>query len=102
VDPTPQLEALKEYSPVYEEATIPADTYDLEEDAASIAVPNHLLVREDMRENVACALTNLVFDETQALLDVHPAAADIAVETGVETDPVELHPGSQRAFDELQ
>lgn len=101
VDPTSELENLQQISPVYEEATVPAATYDLPEDAPAILTANHLLVREDMRDNVACALTTLTFGETDKLADVHPAIADVTVEDGPETDPIPLHPGSERAFGEL-
>jgi TRAP transporter TAXI family solute receptor len=100
IDPTTLLPELQEISPVYEEGTIPAATYDLKEDAPSIVVPNVLLAREDMRDNVACALTSLVFGETETLVEVHPAAEDITVEDGASSDPIPTHPGSQRAFDE--
>jgi hypothetical protein len=100
IDPTPLLPKLQEISPVYEEGTVPAATYDLQEDAPSIVVPNVLLAREDMRDNVACALTSLVFGQTDTLVEVHPAAEDITVEDGPSSDPIPVHPGSQRAFDD--
>lgn len=100
IDPTTEIEAIKKISPTYEEAVIPAATYGLPADLPSIRVANHLLVRDDMRDNVACALTSLVFGQTDDLIAVHPAAADITTEDGPDTDPVSLHPGSARAFDD--
>jgi TRAP transporter TAXI family solute receptor len=102
IDITPQLEALQEINPVYEESTIPADTYELDADVPTVAVPNVLLVRDDMPDNVACALTTLVFEETDALTAVHPAAKDIAIEDAEDSDPIPVHPGSQRAIDDLK
>ena len=64
-------------------------------------VPNLLLARNDMPDNVACALTTLVFDKTDALDPVHPAAKDIRLRTP-RTDPIPIHPGSQRALDDLK
>ena len=64
-------------------------------------VPNFLLVRSDMADNLACALTTLVYSNVDKLAQVHPAAQDIKLENATETDPVPLHPGSERAFEEL-
>jgi uncharacterized protein len=102
IDPTPLLPKLKEISPVYDKSVIPADTYDLAEDKPSIVVPNTLMVRNDMPQNLACALTTLVYDKTAALEKVHPAAEDIDAELADKTDPIPLHPGAERALKELR
>jgi uncharacterized protein len=102
IDPTPLLPKLKEYSEVYEEGAVPAATYGLDEDVPSIVVPNVLVVSDDMRENVACALTSLVYGKTDELVQVHPSAADITVDQATATDPIPVHPGSERALEELQ
>jgi TRAP transporter TAXI family solute receptor len=101
IDPTPLLPKLQEISPVYEDGTVPADTYDLAEDVPSIVVPNVLLARNDMRDNLACAVTTLVYDKTDKLAAVHPAAKEITLENATATDPIPLHPGSERALGEL-
>lgn len=100
IDVTPQLEKMQEVNEVYEEASIPGKTYDLSEDVPTIAVPNVLVVRDDMEENVACALTALLVDEKDALSKVHPAAKEIDAKTLGETDPIPLHPGSERALED--
>ena len=102
IDPTPLLPELKKISPVYEETTIPAKTYGLKEDAPSIAVPNVLMVRNDMADNLACALTKLTFGKSDELAKVHPAAADIKTDQADKTDPIPVHPGSERALDSLR
>lgn len=101
IDVTPQLETMQEVNEVYEEATIPADTYDLPEDVPSIAVPNVLMVKNDMPENLACALTTLVVEQKDALVQVHPAANEIDPATMSQTGPIPLHPGSERALEDL-
>ncbi|KAA1424608.1 TAXI family TRAP transporter solute-binding subunit [Mumia zhuanghuii] len=102
LDITPQLAALQEVNPVYEEATIPAATYELDADVPTIAVPNVLLARNDMPDNVACALTTLVYEDTDALVAVHPAAKDITIDDAAKSDPIPVHPGSERAIEEIQ
>ncbi len=101
IDVTPLLEGMQEVNPVYEEATIPAETYELPEDVPTFAVPNLLMVRNDMPENLACALTTLMIEQKDQLAQVHPAAEEISAENAAKTDPVPLHPGSERALESL-
>jgi TRAP transporter TAXI family solute receptor len=101
IDVTPLLPELKKVNEVYEEASIPADTYGTPEDIPSIAVPNVLMVRNDMKENVACAMTTLMLENKDDLVQVHPAAEELDPQTAGETGPIPLHPGSERALEEL-
>ncbi|MPZ79936.1 MAG: TAXI family TRAP transporter solute-binding subunit [Actinophytocola sp.] len=98
VDITPLLPKMQEINPVYEEGSLPADTYQLAADVPTIVVPNMLLVRNDFPEGDACAITNLIFDKKDDLAKVHKAANDLDRKLAVETDPVPLHPGAQRAL----
>lgn len=102
IDVTSTLPGLQKINPVYEESTIPADVYQLDEDVPTFVVPNLLMVRNDMPDNLACALTTLMIEEKEQLVAVHPAAEEISAENAVLTDPVPLHPGSQRALDSLE
>lgn len=40
-------------------------------------------------------------ENLDALAEVHPEAANISLDVATETDPVEVHPGAQRYFDEV-
>ena len=100
LDLSPLLPAMKKKSAVYDLATIPAATYGLPADVPTIAVPNVLLVREDMPANLACALTRLVYDHHDVLVQAHPAGKDVRIEDAARTGPVRLHPGSARALAE--
>lgn len=101
IDITPLLPKMQEINTVYEEATIPADTYELDQDVPTISVPNLLMVRDDMPDNLACALTTLMLEEKDQLVQVHPAAAELSPELAGKSGPVPVHPGSERALDEL-
>ncbi len=101
IDISPLLPTLQEVNPVYEAATIPAATYGLDKDVPSIAVPNLLMVRNDMPDNLACALTKLMIEKKDDLVAVHPAAEEIDLALAAETGPVPLHPGSERALKDL-
>jgi TRAP transporter TAXI family solute receptor len=98
IDITPQLPALKQLNPVYDQGAIPAATYKQPADAPTIVVPNLLLVRDDFPAANACAITKLIFDKRADLEKTHPSAKEITKETAVKTDPVQLHPGAKQAL----
>lgn len=102
IDISAQLAPMQEVNEVYEEATIPAATYGTDEDVPSIGVPNVLMVDNAMPDNLACALTTLLSEQKEALAQVHPAANEIDPATMSETGPIPLHPGSERALEELR
>jgi uncharacterized protein len=95
------LEKLKEINPIYEQAVIPAATYQTPADVPTVVVPNLLLVKEDMDGNTACVVTKALFDNKAALVKVNKAAEDIDLDTARQTEPVALHPGAKKALDEL-
>jgi uncharacterized protein len=101
IDIMPLLPKLKEVNTVYEEDSIPADTYKTDSDVPTISVPNVLLVTEDFPENNACAITKAIWENTDALAKVHPAAKELDPEGGQETDPIPLAPGAETALKEL-
>ncbi|MBA3250617.1 MAG: TAXI family TRAP transporter solute-binding subunit [Geodermatophilaceae bacterium] len=97
-----ELTALQEtYGEVYQADSVPADTYGLPDDVATIGVPNLLVVSDAMPEEQAYELTRALFANLDALAEVHPEALNISLDNAAETDPVEVHPGAQRYFDEV-
>ena len=92
------LPKMQEISAVYEAGDLPADTYGLPEDVPTIVVPNLLLVRSDFAAGDACAITNLIFDKKDELVQVHKAANALDRDTAKDTDPVPLHPGAAQAL----
>lgn len=94
--------AMKEINPVYEVAEIPADTYTGQAAVNTIATPNVLMVRNDMDNGTACALTTMLFEHHDDLVTVHAAAEDIVVENATPPEPITLHPGAQQAIETLQ
>ncbi|MGO2985910.1 MAG: TAXI family TRAP transporter solute-binding subunit, partial [Brevibacterium aurantiacum] len=92
---------MKEINPVYEVAEIPGETYKGVDEVKTIVTPNVLMVRNDMDEGTACALTTLIYDKKDDLVKVHAAADEINLDTAEAPDPIPLHPGSQNALDEL-
>lgn len=91
----PKMQAI---SPVYGTATIPASTYNLLLPVTTLVVPNFLVVRNTMRDDVAEALVRGLFDARPQLADANPAALSIDVHPGIETQPIPLHPGALRYY----
>ena len=60
-----------------------------------------LVVNADMDEELAYQLTQLLFENTDELIAVHPAANDTTIEFTMSSTPVPLHPGALRYFEEV-
>jgi uncharacterized protein len=92
---------LNQYSEAYESATVEDDEYAGVEGARTIAVPNVLMVNEDMSEDLAYRITKALYDGKDQLATVVPAAESLDPGEGREVvDPLELHPGAQRYYEE--
>lgn len=101
LDVTDTLDKLKEINPIYERGVIPAGTCQTPADVPTVVVPNVLLVKEDMDGNTACVLTKALFDHKADLVKASKAADGIKLDTARQTSPVPLHPGAQKALDDL-
>ncbi|RZU32298.1 TAXI family TRAP transporter solute-binding subunit [Blastococcus saxobsidens] len=76
------------------EQTIRASVYGLPADVSGIGVPNLLLVRADMPDDLAEALTSTLFASQADLLAAHPEARHLDLRSAITTTPVPLHPGA--------
>ncbi|MGZ0148891.1 TAXI family TRAP transporter solute-binding subunit [Kribbella sp. WER1] len=92
----------EKYGEVYSAAPIPAATYKQPADVATIVVPNVLLVRKDMKDELAEQLTKTLYDNLDSLVTVNAAAKGITLDSADKTDPVPLHPGAKKAIDGLR
>jgi TRAP transporter TAXI family solute receptor len=101
IDVTSTLDKLKEINPIYERGVIPASTYQTPGDVPTVVVPNLLLVKDDMDGNTACVLTKALYENKADLVKVNKSADGIKLDTARQTSPVPLHPGAQKALDEL-
>lgn len=93
-------EMIVEY-PFYTEVVIPAGTYKGQEaDVTTAAVMAMLVVPENLDEDLAYELTKSLFEQRQVIIDTHTRGNDIQLETALQGMPIEVHPGSQRYYDE--
>ena len=65
---------------------------------ATIGVPNLLVVKDTMSDDLAFKLTELLFTRQADLVKVHPEAANIKRDLAPRTEPVQLHPGAERYY----
>lgn len=85
----------------YQSAMIPANTYDGQPEAVpTVAITNILVTRADVPDDVAYAMTKLMFENLTRLGNAHSAAKDIKLESASKNLPIPLHPGAERYYKE--
>lgn len=90
---------LNEYE-FFQDATIPADTYEEDEDTETVAVVNHLMANDELSEDAVYDITSAIFDNLDRIHSSHTEAENITAETATEGLVVPLHPGAQRYYEE--
>lgn len=85
----------------YVPATIPAGTYNgQDEDVATAAIGNILVSHEDVSEELAYEMTRLLFENLDRMQAAHGAANDIDINAAIDGLPIPLHPGAERYYRE--
>jgi TRAP transporter TAXI family solute receptor len=82
----------------YQPGSVPAGTYGLEAEVATVTVATVLVVRSDLPADFAYRLTELLFDVKPRLVDAHEEARRLDHRSAIATYPVPLHPGAQRYY----
>ena len=86
-------------SPAYHAASIPAGTYDgQEQDVPTVAIDNILVSHSGVSDELAYQMTKLMFDNLPRLVTAHAAAKDIALDKAAKNLPIPLHPGAERFY----
>ena len=89
------------YGEFYVAGEIPADSYEGQADAVStVVVPNVLVVSSEMPEDLQRQLTAALFDNKDALAQVHAEANNLDAATAGDLTFMDVCPGSQTYFDE--
>lgn len=92
---------VESYGEYYSVDTIPAGTYDgQEEDVDVIAVPNVLVVHADMDEELAYNIVKSMFENQETLAAGHPEARKLSVNTAYCSQALPYHPGAVRYLEE--
>jgi len=85
----------------YQQATIPAKTYDGQDnDVPTVAINNVLVTRADVSDDLAYQMTKLIFENLPRLVTAHAAAKDIQAQNAARNLPIPLHPGAERYYKE--
>jgi TRAP transporter TAXI family solute receptor len=87
-----------EFGQVYQPAILPGDTYHTGVDVPTIGVPNLLVVKDTMPNQLAHELTQVLFENLPEIAQVHPEGSNISRADGPLTGPVPLHPGAEEYF----
>lgn len=97
-----EIENAREVEPTFAAYELRAGMYDgMDEAVQTISIPNVLVVNADMDEELAYELTKLLFENTDELIAVHPAANDTTVEFSIDSTPVPFHDGALRYYEEV-
>ncbi len=89
-------------SAVYVAATIPASTYDGQlGDVLTASVPNFLVTREGVSDDLAYQTTKSLFEHLDQLVQTHPAAKDIDIKKAGTGLSIPVHPGAERYYHEI-
>jgi hypothetical protein len=88
------------YGPEYVAGPIPASTYDLDGAVDTVSLKNYVVVGSYMRDDLAYAVTRLMFEEQDEIERAAPGVRQPTLGAAIFTSPLELHPGSLRYFRE--
>lgn len=92
----------QEAEPVFAPYELRAGIYEgIEEPVQTISIPNVLVVNADMPDDLAYQTTKVLFEHTDELIAIHPAANDTTVEFSLGSTPIALHPGAIRYYEEV-
>ena len=95
-------EIVEEIGAPFLSVTIPAGTYDgQDEDVPTAAVGNFLVSHEGVSEETAYQMTKLLFENLEKMAASHAAAKDIDVNKALDGMPIPLHPGAERYYREV-
>jgi TRAP transporter TAXI family solute receptor len=82
-------------------ANIPANTYEGQSgDVATVAVPNFLVTRADLPDELVYNMTKAIYENLDSLIAAHAAAKGIVLDKAAKGSPAPLHPGAIKYFTE--
>lgn len=96
---TEKAEELIVKYPYYAKDLIPAGTYGLTDDTPTVSVGAMLAVKKDLPEDLVYAITKAIYGNVDKIS--HAKGAFIKAETGLDGIGIEVHPGAQKYFDEV-
>lgn len=91
----------REEEPVFAPYELATGLYEgMEEPVQTVGVPNVLIASSEMDEELAYQVTKALFEHTDELIAIHPAANDTTVKFSVDSTPIPFHAGALRYYEE--
>jgi len=101
VVPVPADVVAKVGDAAYQPGTIPAKTYEgQDEDVATVAIQNFLVTHQGVAADTVYAMTKSMFENLDQMVAAHAAAKAIRPEKAVSSMPLPLHPGAEKYYRE--
>ena len=94
------ISKLQESSPYYSLATIPAETYNMAEDATTVAVVATVIARDDVSNEDIYNFMFGVFENVESLAAAHAKGAELDLEFAASNTAVPYHPGAAEYYAE--
>lgn len=94
-----KADELIEKYPYYAHDTVPSGVYGLTEEVPTVSVLAMLVVQNELSEDVVYDITKAIYENTDQIQ--HAKAEFIKAETALEGIGIDIHPGAQRYFDEV-
>ncbi|RDB43084.1 C4-dicarboxylate ABC transporter substrate-binding protein [Halomonas sp. DQ26W] len=96
-----EIENAREAEPTFAAYELRAGLYEgMDEAVQTISIPNVLAVSSELDDEMAYQITKVLFERTDELIAVHPAANDTTIEFSVNSTPIAFHPGALRYYEE--
>jgi uncharacterized protein len=97
-----QMEAIRKATPEFGPAKIAAGTYRLmDKDYVTVGVPNFVIGRADLPDDLVYQLVKAVFDNQPRLVKATSAASDTLPQNVVKNSFMPFHPGALRYYREI-
>jgi len=94
-----QLAQVNARYPLWSRWVIPANTYpNQSHEVHTIAHPNILVVRADVPEEAVYKITRAIFENLDALHQIHSATLQLTLDTAIGSLGAPLHPGAARYY----
>ena len=88
------------FGPEYAPGPVPASTYGLPGGVDTVAVKNYIVVGPDMPDDVAYAVTRVMFEAQAEIERLAPGVRQPNLGAAIFTSPLDLHPGAVRYYRE--
>lgn len=91
---------VESYGPEYTLGPVPTSSYGLPRAVDTVSVKNYIVVHPDLDEDLAYAVTRVMFEAQDAVDRMSPQVRQPNLGAAIFTSPLPLHPGAERYYRE--